>query len=1160
MPSRAAASAVDTRLDASLPLPPERPDQPDPIPAGELSEPERRTAPTRDPRDRRRRPRLVVEGVRPALASDSATPGGNLGDMPEYPVQIGKVQAPALREETLARDRLLEWLSIKIHRRVVLLVAEAGYGKTTLLADFTRRTRVRMLWFRLDRGDRDWVGFLAYLVAAVRVHVPDFGPATSGLLRETATSAPPLDTVLDTFLRELGGVPGEASALVFDDFHLVDDSPEVRHIIRQLLDRGPDRMSFVFATRREPPIRLARLRAQGEVAELHTDDLRFDAVETARLFRDTYDIRIEPAMLTELGRRTEGWAASLQLVRVALNDRDPSQVRAFVSSLSGAEGHLYDYLAEEVIGELPADLQRFLMRTSLLETVDLVLGPVAAGVSVSEARGLIEQGERRGLLGSGGSREGHAVRAHPLVRDFLTSRLTTSAGEVGVTTIHSKIALAAEPIAWSVAARHYIAANQPKEAERVLAHAIDAILATGAYGSAQQIADLLGGVGLQGTPGLILRSRIAQQRASIGAALELAEKAWVSDRSSSPALINLVTARTLAGDLKGALEAGRLLEESAPTELARIARAYQRTIESSVAGSLDLAHREMATLVVDLRRNKAFHYLGVALLNTACVQLAKGHSEGGLASAEEAIALLERTGAVNELVAARLARSMSLAALGRLQEARQEGRMASDAAPPGQVGEVVSDLAQMEAFYGETRRALELFARMSEEVDPSDDMGAQAMLALSMAHLRDGDPERALREWRQIAPGALHTMPAFETIRRFVGSYISVLSDNAPAPEAIHSTIDLASAQGSDLWCDVGEVLLALADRSSNPSAVVARLGQKRPVALSIVAEAILARVAEFDPQAREAVFEEAKRRPARWLESNRRAVRHWDPRTDSTTAELLESIGEREDIPLLAEFDKRVKGRSPRLGYQLARRLAPRIFVEDLGRVSIMAGNRKVESSDVRRKVLALLCLLVSRQRFAATREEAIDSLWPDNDPASALNSLNQTVYFLRRIFEPHFVDGTSPGYIGQDSETIWLDAELVDSRSRKCLEIIRAMAGEPTPEGALALSNEYRGPFALDFAYDEWSVPYRDALHASYLRVMERAIRMDLNSGHFARGTYLAERAAEVDPDAEEIQVALVRLYGHQGAHAAAAERYAHYARAMRALGEEPLPITEV
>ena len=148
---------------------------------------------------------------------------------------------------------------MKIHRRAVLLTAEAGYGKTTLLADFTRRTRLRVLWFRLDRGDRDWTGFIAHLVAAYRVHLPEFGPLTRSLLAETATTAPSLETVLETFLRELVALPPEPSALVFDDFHLVDDAADIRHVVRELLTRGPERLTFVFASRREPPIRLARL-------------------------------------------------------------------------------------------------------------------------------------------------------------------------------------------------------------------------------------------------------------------------------------------------------------------------------------------------------------------------------------------------------------------------------------------------------------------------------------------------------------------------------------------------------------------------------------------------------------------------------------------------------------------------------------------------------------------------------------------------------------------------------------------------------------------------------------------------------------------------------------------------------------------------------------
>src|SRR5512141_1279436 len=144
--------------------------------------------------------------VRPGRHVPTPVPGsgGLVGEMSEYPIQIEKVQAPPLRDDILSRERLLDWLNVKIHNRVVLLTAEAGYGKTTLLADFARRTHLRVLWYRLDHGDRDWVGFIAYLVASLQAHSPDFAPATRSLLRETGSAAPPRDAVLDTFLRELG--------------------------------------------------------------------------------------------------------------------------------------------------------------------------------------------------------------------------------------------------------------------------------------------------------------------------------------------------------------------------------------------------------------------------------------------------------------------------------------------------------------------------------------------------------------------------------------------------------------------------------------------------------------------------------------------------------------------------------------------------------------------------------------------------------------------------------------------------------------------------------------------------------------------------------------------------------------------------------------------
>ena len=136
----------------------------------------------------------------------------------------------------------------------------------------------------------------------------------------------------------------------------------------------------MFASRRSPTIPLARLRANGEVAELATDDLRFDGKETARLFSETYGRTLEPDVLANVVTRTEGWAASLQLVQAALRDRCPAEIRSFVRGLSGADQELYDYLAEEVVGDLPGDLQLFLMQTSILQVVTQELSGAVTGM------------------------------------------------------------------------------------------------------------------------------------------------------------------------------------------------------------------------------------------------------------------------------------------------------------------------------------------------------------------------------------------------------------------------------------------------------------------------------------------------------------------------------------------------------------------------------------------------------------------------------------------------------------------------------------------------------------------------------------------------------------------------------------------------------------
>ena len=194
----------------------------------------------------------------------------------------------------------------------------------------------------------------------------------------------------------------------------------------------------------------------------------------------------------------------------------------------------------------------------------------------------------------------------------------------------------------------------------------------------------------------------------------------------------------------------------------------------------------------------------------------------------------------------------------------------------------------------------------------------------------------------------------------------------------------------------------------------------------------------------------------------------------------------------------------------------------------------------------------------MSATRDQVLDAMWPELDPDVAVNSLNQTLYFLRRVLEPNYTEDLSPGYVHHDSDVIWLDPILISSRSDNCRQLIRELPERPSPDDVARLVAAYTGRYALDFEYEEWASDYRDSLHAAYLEIVERSVSDDLASGHYSRGIGVARRALEVDPRAEHVEVSLLRLYKVAGAHAAAAEQYAHYAAVMRDdLGIDPPPL---
>jgi LuxR family transcriptional regulator, maltose regulon positive regulatory protein len=291
-----------------------------------------------------------------------------------------KLAAPAPRAGLIPRVGLQALLQANLSAKLVLLDAPAGSGKTTLLAQW-QATAVgdRVAWVALDRGDNDPTSFWIYVVEALRSVEPGVGAAALGVLgRRTADLH---REVLPGLLNELSRV-GSPLFLVLDDYHLITNRT-CHETLGFFLDHLPAGVHLLLATRVDPPLPLARMRARGELAELRAADLQFSDEEAVALLNGAMGLQLAPEDVGRLAERTEGWAAGLYLAGLSLRGRqDPS---GFIASFHGDNRHVADFLGAEVLARQPEQIRRFLLRTSILERLS---GPLCD--AVLEAQGSAE--------------------------------------------------------------------------------------------------------------------------------------------------------------------------------------------------------------------------------------------------------------------------------------------------------------------------------------------------------------------------------------------------------------------------------------------------------------------------------------------------------------------------------------------------------------------------------------------------------------------------------------------------------------------------------------------------------------------------------------------------------------------------------------------------
>jgi LuxR family maltose regulon positive regulatory protein len=355
----------------------------------------------------------------------------------EMPLLRTKLYIPPPRPELVSRPRLIERLNAGIHRKLTLVSAPAGFGKTTLVSEWVQAMGgatppIAIAWLSLDEGDNDPTRFLVYFVAALQTLALSQVQGIEANMGKGALSAlqspqpPPIEAILTALINEVAAIP-DRIVLVLDDYHLIEAQPihdALTFLLRHLPPHtGPggqcQGMHLVIATREDPHLPLARLRARGQLTELRATDLRFTSSEAAEFLNRVMGLDLSAKDIAALETRTEGWIAGLQLAAISMQGR--KDVTGFVQSFTGSHHFVLDYLIEEVMEQQSESVQTFLLQTAVL---DRLIGSLCDALTGQKnGKATLEMLESANLFIFPLDEERRWYRYHHLFGDLLRERL-----------------------------------------------------------------------------------------------------------------------------------------------------------------------------------------------------------------------------------------------------------------------------------------------------------------------------------------------------------------------------------------------------------------------------------------------------------------------------------------------------------------------------------------------------------------------------------------------------------------------------------------------------------------------------------------------------------------------------------------------------------------
>jgi len=651
------------------------------------------------------------------------------------PLLETKLHVPRWRRSLVARPRLSERLSRGAESALTLVSAPAGFGKTTLLAEWLAVAAAdgwSVAWLALDQRDNDPALFWTYLVAALNTGLPAVG---AGALALPQPPQPPGEAGLVALLNDLDAISNDV-VLVLDDYHVIDVR-DVQDGMAFLLEHLPPQIHLVIASRTDPPLPLARLRGRGELAEIRAADLRFTPGEAAAYLNEVMGLALTAADVAALEGRTEGWIAALQLAALSMQGRE--DVTAFIDGFAGDDRYIVDFLAEEVLQRQPEHVQHFLLQTSIL---DRLSGPLCDAVTGQDGgKAKLTALERGNLFLVPLDDRRHWYRYHQLFADVLHARLRDEQPD-DVPDLHRRASewyeQNGEP---SEAIRHALAAGDFGRAADLIELAIPAMRRN------RQEAAVLGWLEL--LPDEVVRARPVLSVGFAGMLLAGGEFEGVDARL-----------RDAAGWLDGATDirqgshapaAQMVVVDDAefrrlPAEI-ELYRAAQALAQGDGPGTVRHARQALELSPADdhLGRASAAALMGLA-------SWASGDLEAGHSGYAECMAGLRRAGHIADTFGCAIALADIRRTQGRLGEAMRTYEQALQRAPQ-QGGPVLRGTADMHVGMSEIHRERDDLPAATQQLLRSQELGEHTGLPqnryrwrVAMARIRqaEGDLDGAL--------------------------------------------------------------------------------------------------------------------------------------------------------------------------------------------------------------------------------------------------------------------------------------------------------------------------------------------------------------------------------------------------------------------------------